>query len=345
MRGLLLTIPLLACGPGGPTDAEQQEKLVEGMHAQLLQEIRALKAAAQELKGRAPVAAGRGWDPAIDAAAIDGMKESWAKARTAYEHIEGAIAPLFPDIDAAIDERYDGFLEGLGPSGDQNLFDGVGVTGMHGVERILWSDSIPPGVTQLESTLAGYKAAAFPSTEAEARDFKEQLATQLIADVQKLETQWSPARIDLAGAYQGLVDLMREQREKVNNAANNLEESRYAQCTMRDLRDNLDGTKTIYALFQPWLKTKKTPALVGEEVDLRISMGFADVSSAYAEVSGDAIPAPPASWSAESPSAADLETPFGKLYTKVRAATDPAQAGSVVRQLADAGALLGFSGM
>lgn len=47
----------------------------------------------------------------MDAAAIDGMKESWAKARTAYEHIEGAIAPLFPDIDAAIDERYDGFLE------------------------------------------------------------------------------------------------------------------------------------------------------------------------------------------------------------------------------------------
>lgn len=341
---LVSAFTLVACGQGND-DQLQQEKIVTGMHAQLLTDIQKLKSAAQALKSAAPVPQGRGWDATMDAAAIASMKSRWAEARTAYEHIEGAVAPLFPNIDAAIDERYDGFLEGLVPTGDQNLFDGQGVTGMHAVERILWSDSIPAGVVQLESALPGYKAAAFPSTEAEARDFKEKLATQLIADVQTLESQWSPAKIDLAGAYQGLKDLMNEQREKVNNAANNLEESRYSQRTMRDLRDNLDGTKTIYALFARWIVTKKSPDADhdGDKVDLRIRAGFDLVAAAYAEVPGDAIPAPPSTWSAELPSEADLQTPFGRLYVKVRDATDPTRHGSVVDEMGDAGALMGFS--
>jgi iron uptake system component EfeO len=331
VKRLLLVCLLVACGGGGG-DGEAQQKIVDDMHATLLAEIRALKAACVELKARAPAKVWMRSD-------IDAMKQSWGKARTAYERIEGAVAPLFPDIDAAIDERYDGFLEGLGPTGDQNLFDGTGVTGMHAVERILWSDSIPPGVVQIESALAGYKAAAFPANDAEAVAFRDQLATQLVADVQLLEDQWGPAKIDLAGAYQGLVDLMREQREKVNNAADNLEESRYAQVTMRDLRDNLAGTKTIYALFQPWLKSKTG----GSELDGRISSGFDAVAAAYAGVSSDAIPAPPSTWSAEMPSAADLQTPFGQLYTKVRAATDPTAEASVVKQLQDAGKVMGFA--
>lgn len=64
----------------------------------------------------------------------------------------------------------------------------------------------------------------------------------------------------------------------------------------------------------------------------------------HTEVQGDAIPSPPSTWSAENPSMADLATPFGRLYTKVRAATDPTAAGSVVKQLGEAGALLGFGG-
>jgi iron uptake system component EfeO len=336
----LAFIALAACG-SGLTDAEQQKKIADGMHASLLADIRALKAAAQELKATAPVTPGRGWDPGADAQAITAMKARWYEARTAYEHIEGAIAPLFPDVDAAIDERYDGFLEGLGATGDQNLFDGAGVTGMHAVERILWSDSIPAGVTRVESTLPGYRAAAFPATEKEAKDFRDQLVTQLIADVQNLEEQWSPAKIDLAGAFQGLEDLMSEQREKVNNASNNLEESRYSQRTMRDLRDNLDGTRTIYALFQPWLKTKNG-AHQGAEVDQAITAGFDALATAYGEVTGEAIPPPPSTWSAEAPSITDLQTPFGKLWSKVRDATDPGKDGSVVDQMSDAGALMGF---
>src|SRR6185436_16574952 len=161
---LVSLFALAACGPT-LTDAEQQKQIVDGMHAALLTDIKALKTAAQEMKDAAPVTTGRGWDATQDAAALTAMKASWAKARTAYEHIEGAIAPLFPNVDAKIDERYDGFLEGLGTTGDQYLFDGQGVTGMHGIERIVWSDSTPANVIRVESTLPGYKAAAFPATE------------------------------------------------------------------------------------------------------------------------------------------------------------------------------------
>lgn len=342
-RPLLTLVLLVGCGPGRPTapadDAEQREKIASGMHDALLTEIRALKAAVQGLKARAPVRSNAlGWELPADADAIAAMKADWSKARTAYEHIEGAIAPLFPELDRALDERYDGFLEGLAGAGDPNPFDGQGVIGMHAVERILWADSIPAGVVRVESTLAGYRPAAWPQSEAEARDFKEKLMTQLIADVQKLETQWSPAKIDLAGAFQGLKDLMVEQREKVNNASNDLEESRYSQATMRDLRDNLDGTRTLYALFQPLLRGKPT----GTELDARIIAGFDAIAAAYGEVQGDAIPAPPAMWSAEMPKAEHLDTPFGRLYTKVRTATDASTPGSVVAELGQAGVLMGF---
>jgi iron uptake system component EfeO len=348
-RPIALTLAVLAaaCGPRALTPEEQQKKAVEGMHASILSDIHTLKAAAQDLKTAAPVNAGRGWDATQDAAAVASMKAAWGRARTAYEHIEGAIAPLFPNIDAAVDERYDGFLEGLQPTGDQNLFDGTGVTGMHAVERILWADTIPAGVKTMEMSLPGYKAAAFPASEAEARAFKEQLVAQLITDVETLETQWTPARIDLAGAWQGLMDLMAEQREKVNNAANNLEESRYSQRTMRDLRDNLDGTLAIYAIFQPWVVATRhptDPTHDGEQIDAKVQAGFTALKAAYDAVVGDAIPTPPATWSAESPSAADLQTPFGRLYTQVRAATDPSAEASIVDEMEDAGELLGFPG-
>ena len=49
--------------------------------------------------------------------AIAAMTAAWVRARTAYEHIEGALAPLFPDLDAAIDARYDDFLDGARGAG------------------------------------------------------------------------------------------------------------------------------------------------------------------------------------------------------------------------------------
>lgn len=326
---------LMACGP---SREEQRKQLAQSMHDSLQSDLSTLISEATALRDAAPTPAGRGWDKTQDAAALDAMKTHWKAARTAYEHIEGALAPIFPDIDASLDARYDDFLASLGANGDADLFDGHGVTGMHALERILFSDQITQKVIDFESTLPGYKAAAFPATEAEAAELKSGLAQKLIDDATNLRSQWQPAAIDVGVAFQGLVALMNEQREKVNKAATGEEESRYAQITLFDLRNNLAGTKTVYGLFQKDLKATQN----GPAIDTQIEAGFTSLSALYDSDSGDALPPTPASWSSDMPSQADLMTPFGKLWSSVHAAVDPNTSSSVVSQMNLAAGALGF---
>jgi hypothetical protein len=63
---------------------------------------------------------------------------------------------------------------------------------------------------------------------------------------------------------------------------------------------------------------------------------------AYGLVDGDAFPLPPATWSSENPSPADLATPFGQLYQSVDDAADPNNEASVVNQMNLAADALGF---
>jgi iron uptake system component EfeO len=186
--------------------------------------------------------------------------------------------------------------------------------------------------------MLGYKAAAWPATQAEAAAFKNELAARLVTDTQRLSDQWGPQNIDLEATFGGLISLMNEQREKVNKAASEEEESRYAQRTLADLRNNLVGTKRAYQLFQDWLKSKPE----GAAIDADILASFAKLDTTYAGLPGDAIPAPPDTWSAETPSAADLQSPFGRLYSAVQSAVDPNQAGSAVDGMNRAARELGF---
>lgn len=322
------------------TDDQYRTQAVTGMHDTLLKDIGDLLTAANAIEAAAPPDLA-GWS---DAAQITNMKNAWVQARAAYEHSEGAIAPLFPDIDVSIDARYDDFLASLGPTGDQNLFDDQGVTGMHAIERIVYAPDTPQSVKDFEATLPGNVPASFPTTEQQASDFKNKLCPKLIADVTELQTQWTPANINVAIAYQGLVSLMNEQREKVNKAASSEEESRYSQRTMVDLRDNLDGTKAVYAVFQPWIlsKTSTDKTKDGPTIDGKIQAGFTKLGNAYAQIQGDAFPPVPATWSSENPSASDLQTPFGQLYSNVQAAVDPTTDGSVVFEMNAAATMLGF---
>jgi iron uptake system component EfeO len=327
------------------TDAQYKSEVTTAMTKNIGASLTEFRQAVTELQNAAPTPSGRGWDKTQDAAAIASMKAAWTKARAAYELTEGAIAPIFPDLDAAVDERYDGFLADLAGKGDADLFDDVGVTGMHGVERILFSDVTPQSVVDFEKTLPGYKAAAFPATEQEAIEFKTKLCAKLVADVTKMEQQWQPAQIDLGGAFQGLIGLMNEQKEKVNKASDGTEESRYAQTTMLDLRKNLEGTKRAYLFFQAWVVSKTNaadPKHSGPNVDKAILDGFAKLEALYTAYPGDAIPQPPPTWSSANPSAADLETPFGKLWVGVHAAVDPTKDGSIVDEMNDSADLLGF---
>jgi len=330
-------------GPTAKTDEQYKQEVTTQMHGTLLTDLDALVKASEELQKAAPATTGRGWDKTQDAAALEAMRTAWKKARVAYEHVEGAIAPLFPDVDFVIDARYDDYLAELGDAGDANPFDGQGVTGMHAIERIIFADTVPAYVADFEKTLKGYKPAAFPATQQESDDFKNKLCAQLVADTKKLRDQWQPQKIDLGGAYQGLVALMNEQREKVTKASTNEEESRYAQRTLADLKANLEGTRAVYKLFQPWIVARTKGDLDGKAIDQKIQAGFAELEAAYAANPGDGIPQPPVTWSAEKPSDADLQTPFGKLYTKVNASVDPKSADSVVAQMNKAARLLGFA--
>jgi iron uptake system component EfeO len=338
---LVPALTLAACSSDGDdaatpkTDAQYGSEVTQGMHDSLLGDIKSLKQAAIAVGNAAPEHA---WDADADADAIAAMTAAWLDARAAYERTEGAIAPLFPHIDGAIDARYDDFLADLGEEGDQDLFDGEGVTGMHAIERIVFAHDIPASVITLEASLPGYKEAAWPASDEEALEFKEQLCAQLVSDTARLEKEWTPQAIDLDGAYGGLISLMNEQREKVNKAASEEEESRYAQRTMADIRDNLAGTVKIYGLFRPWLLSKDG----GDPIDADVQAAFESLDAAYSAVTGDAIPRPPKNWSAESPSEADLDTPFGKLYTAVQGSVDPNVQGSAVDGMNRAAVKLGF---
>jgi iron uptake system component EfeO len=195
-----------------------------------------------------------------------------------------------------------------------------------------------------EQTLPGYAPAAFPATEDEAREFKSKLLQKLIDDATEMKKQWQPAAIDVGVAFQGLISLMNEQKEKVNKAATGEEESRYADMTLFDLRNNLAGTSKIYTLFQPWIRSKKSGEddQNGPTVDAAITGGFDELSALYDADPGDAIPEPPDSWSSDDPSAADLKTPFGKLWKSVHAAVDPTDDSSVVSKMNDVATILGF---
>jgi iron uptake system component EfeO len=307
---------VIACGPDPQTAA------LDGVKGYVTQELGALADAAVALQVAAPAPDADGWNATADAAAVTAMKAEWKKARISYERVEGAIAVLFPDLDAATDERYDGFIaEGE----DTNLFDSEGVSGIHAIERILFSDSIPQGVIDFESGLPGYVAAAFPANETEATDFKNALCQRLVDDTASMRDQFAPLALDTATAYRGVIGSMEEQIEKVSLASTGEDESRYAQHTLADMRANLEGGVEIFAAFNASFEAKGAV-----ETRAQIEEAFARIDAHYDGLNGDAIPPVPSTWNPDAPSDADLQTEYGQLFTLLSGETDPATETSLV---------------
>jgi iron uptake system component EfeO len=329
--GVLVGVALLAAGCFRDAGAAERRRVeVQTKMKQLLStRLSEWKAASTALRDAAPITSGRGWDARQDAVALAAMRKAWTDGRTAYELVEGAIAPLFPESDVATDARYDAFSSTLGHAGDPDPFDGEGVIGMHAIERVLWADAVPPPVIKFEQGLPGYRRPSFPATEAQARAFKERLVGRLVADVDKLVAELAPLELDLAFAFRGLLDLAAEQKEKVVKAATGEEESRYAQATMRDLRANLRGCREAYEIFRPWLLAARG----GGAVDQQVTAAFGRLDASYAAVKGDAFPHPPTSWSSLNPAASDRGTAFGRLFSVVEKETDPAVKDSLVAAL------------
>jgi iron uptake system component EfeO len=334
---LMFGASVLGCGSddsSGGTELKSQATV----KAYLSTELENWHAAAVALKAAAPTPDADGWNDTADATAVDKMKTQWALARVAYEKVEGAIAVLFVDYDISTDERYDGFLE-TEPAPDTDLFDGMGVTGVHAIERILWAGKAPASVVDFESGLTGYVAASFPTNLTEATEFRDGLCTRLVTDIATVQAGFAPAVLDTAAAYRGVVGSMGEQVEKIRLAAEGQDESRYAQHTLADMRANLDGGKNTYNGFSAWLKTKTG----GPALDTDIQAGFARVTALYATVSGDALPPVPAGFMPDAPTAAQLATPYGVIFAGLSMDSDPTNQASLVSKMSAAADLLGIA--
>ena len=325
---LVLVFTFAACAP-----PDQQALLDTKTYVDT--NLDALVSASTALCVAAPAPAAAGWNPTTHAAAVTTMRAEWKKARVSYERVEGSIAVLFPELDESTDQRYDGFLEN---ATDTNLFDDEVVTGVHALERILFSDVITAEVKTFEEGLGSkYVAAAFPSNESQARDFKDKLCAKLVTDVTSLKTQYKPLALDTASAFRGVIGSMHEQLEKTTFAATGEEESRYARHTLADMRANLEGATATYESFRPWLQAKGQTAL-----DKEIVAGLTRVKVGFDAVPGEALPTPPATWSSVSPSDADRQTPFGKLYTLVETETATTATTSLVASMDKAADALGI---
>jgi iron uptake system component EfeO len=325
-------IALAGCDAAAPTAQDQALRSVKALISRNLDD---LLTASHDLQSAAPMPDDDGWNAQGDASAVATMKAAWKRARTAYEHVEGAIAVLFPELDVSTDERYDGFLAIHGP--DDNLFDGQLVTGVHAIERILWSDSIDAPVLAFESGLLGYRPARFPETRQQADDFKASLCGRLQADVRSMRDDFKPLALDPSAAFRGIVGSMQEQIEKVEKAATGEEESRYARYTLADMRANVEAGQSTFQAFSPWLIASH-----GAEQASGIEAAFARIEAAYARLPGDALPAVPASWSSLAPTDQDLATEFGQLWSALRREDDPEVPDSLVAEMSTAAALMGI---
>jgi iron uptake system component EfeO len=331
-RHLWPVIVLAGCSSAEPTP---QDRALGDVKALIARNLDQLVTASQDLQTAAPASDDDGWNALDDATAVAAMKAAWKRARAAYEHVEGAIAVLFPELDVSTDERYDGFLATYGP--DDNLFDARLVTGIHAIERILWSDSIDDTVLVFEKGLLGYQAAHFPATRQEADNFKSELCGRLVTDVGSMRDDFKPLALDPSAAFRGIVGSMEEQLEKVEKAATGEEESRYARYTLADMRANVEAGQATFEAFRPWLLSSH-----GAEQATGIDAAFARINTAYARLPGDALPAVPASWSSLAPTEPDLSTDFGQLWSVLRHEADLDAPDSLVAQMSAAATLMGI---
>ena len=316
------------------TDAEYKAEIADAMHTQITHYLADLVVAVRTIQVSAPDHA---WDPVGDDPAISRMRDAWKDARVAWENVEGAISDMFEGLDDSMDGRYEQLLNS--PKGDQNLFDDTGVIGMHAVERILYAPYIRQPVKDYEATFAGYQAAAYPVSDDDAISFKTLLVQRLVDDAVELQSSWRPEDVDIGTAYRGLVGLMAEQKSKIDAAVGHAEESRYSNITLLDMRSNLIGTNHVYDLFREWIHSKASSASTADQL---IIDKLDKLDKTYRTLPTDSLPVVPKNWS-DSPSPDALATPYGALWQQVHATSDPALDGSVVHDMNEIAALLGFA--
>ncbi len=175
---------------------------------------------------------------------LDAARAQFGLTRTPYERIE-PVAESFPDLDPAIDMRWDDTEDGTQP-----------FTGFHRLERFLW----PPQPAEIgdapgqitPSDAANAKATDNPQAIAEIADGLLAKVTRLRDSVSKPDFEFET--LSFVKGPQALIDEVAA--TKVDG-----EEDRYSHTDLWDIAANLDGSETAIATMQPIISAKN-PALM-----------------------------------------------------------------------------------
>jgi iron uptake system component EfeO len=333
-----LAVALAGCGSDNDrifADAAHDAKAAADAKALLVAHATDLHEAAEKLCAAAPAPAADGWKLSRDGASLAAMKKAWKDAHRAYVSVAGAAEMLHPDLAAELDARYE---DALAKGPDPDLFSAEGFIGLHAIERVLWADRIPASVTESESQLPGYVAAAFPANTDEAERFRTGLCARLVEDTDELLDEIREASLDSSAAYEAALRIIEGQTQKLVDAGDGREESRYAGYSLADLSAGAASAKAIHAVFQEWLLTKKN----GEAIDGAVRDGFARLEKEYAAFGSDALPYVPAGWSVSALTHEARETPFGQLYTVVSFESDASLNGSLALAMTKSTRALGI---
>ncbi|ATD70135.1 MULTISPECIES: iron uptake system protein EfeO [Gordonia] len=175
---------------------------------------------------------------------LDAARAQFGLVRTPYERIE-PVAESFPDLDPAVDMRWDDTEDGSQP-----------FTGFHRIERFLW----PPQPAEIGDA----PGQITPSDAANAKETDNPqaiagIADGLLANVTKLRDEVSKPdfefeTLSFVKGPQALIDEVAA--TKVDG-----EEDRYSHTDLWDFAGNLDGSETAIATLQPIISAKN-PALM-----------------------------------------------------------------------------------
>ena len=182
---------VLGDGSRGVRIGRQERRRAQGRHRQQHARADAGRASGPESGGDRS-AGGRarefspGWDPAKDSGAqIDAMKEAWTRTRLHWERAEGPVAPMFSDLDMAIDSRYEDMLAAL-PAGDPGSVRRPG-NDRHARDR---TDPLRAGTADgrgpAKRCCRATTLAVWPTSDAQAAEFKNGLCQRLVNDTQSL---------------------------------------------------------------------------------------------------------------------------------------------------------------